>query len=241
MSFNPPGALTSDGWNSFNEEFYLNAPIRYWLDNDFKKIFIYPVKWKYQEITYWFRYRIYDRYHIVKTGLPPGYSEVDNTMLHVNFNLLKDFVEIQQATREYWSDDVSKTWCEQHMPFYRVFYPFRRPDLGIKHLEWATTLDDPSLPPYEQSVQQAKHAREVLILYKWWVEGRPGRVAVEIHHPTNSGKSITDIFSSKFKNSPEYRKYRDDLDKSAKQEERWDNEDDKMLVRLMKIRRGLWT
>ena len=37
MSFNPPGALTSDGWNSFNEEFHLKAPIRYWFDNDFKK------------------------------------------------------------------------------------------------------------------------------------------------------------------------------------------------------------
>ena len=89
MSFNPPGALTSDGWNSFNEEFYLKAPIRYWFDNDFRKIFIYPVKWKYREITDWFRYRIYDRYHVVKTGLPPGYNEVDNTMLHVNFNYLK--------------------------------------------------------------------------------------------------------------------------------------------------------
>ena len=143
--------------------------------------------------------------------------------------------------RTYWADDVPKTWCEQHMPFYRIFYPFRRPDLGIKHLEWASTLDDPTLPPFEQSVAQAVHARETLALYKWWVEERPARKRIEVRHPLAADAKPMDIFNPALKNSPEYKQYRDDLDKSFKQGEKWDKEDDKMLVRLMKIRRGLWS
>lgn len=241
MAFNPPGALTSEGWRSFDNEFYFKAPIRYWFHRDFKRIFIYPVKWKYDAVADWIRYRTFDKYHIVKTGLPPGYNEVDNIMLYTCFNLLKDFVEISQASRSYWSEEIQKTWCEQNMPFYRIFFPFRRPDIGIKHLEWASSLDDPSLPVHEQSPAQAKHARETLVLYKWWVEERPNRKKVEIRHPEIKSGRPMDIFSTKVRLTPEYKRYKSDLEKSYKQEEKWHNEDDKMLARLVKIRRGLWT
>lgn len=235
--FNPPGALTSDAWNSFEREFKIKAPIRYWFDNEFKRIFIYPVKRAYEEIWWGIRYRTFDRYHIVKTGEPPGYRDTDHIILYVNFNLLKDFVEISKASRSYWPDDVPKTWAEKHMPFYTVFYPFRRPDLGVKHLKWEMTLDDPSLPPFEQSVQQAKYARETYALYNWWVEDRPNRVEIVCRHPPGS---IDSIFSNKNRNTPEYKIYESDLKAASKQEEKWHKEDDKMLIRLMKIRRGLW-
>lgn len=238
MAFNPPGALTSAGWDSFDREFRFKAPIRHWLQHDFKKIFVYPVKWWYEKTSLWLIYRTVDKYHVVSTGLEPGYYELDHRLLHVNFNSLKDFVEVQQARREYWSDDVKKTWCEEHMPFYEMVYPFRRPELGIKHLEWASTLDDPSLPPFEQSPAQAKHARETLKLYKWWVEERPTRVPVEICHPS---ADLFDIFNPSFRLTKEYKVYRKGIERSHKQRDKWDKEDDAMLVRLMKIRRGLWT
>jgi hypothetical protein len=241
LGYNPPGALTSEGWFSFNQEFRTEAPIRFWFHRNFKRKFIYPFKWKYEELSYWIRYRTIEKYHQVKTGLPPGYAERDNIMLHVNFNLLKDYVEVSQAYRTYWADDIPKTWCEQHMPFYTLFFPFRRPDLGMKHLEWASTLDDPALPPHEQSKEQAKYAREILVLYKWWVEGRPNRKKVEIRRLSTGIDDVMDMFNPKIKLTPEYKLYKADLEKSFKQEEKWDNEDDKMLVRLMKIRRGLWS
>lgn len=240
-AFNPPGALTSEGWASFDNEFNFKAPIRYWFRNDFKRHFIYPFKWKYEEITYWIKYRTVNRYHIVKTGLEPGYAEVDTVMLHTNFNLLKDFVEVSQAWREYWSVDTTKTWYEQHMPFYRIFVPFRRPDLGVKHLEWAAALDDPSLPVHEQMHEQAKHARETLALYKWWVEDRPARQPVHVRRPETTSGGKWDIFSPAVRLTKEYQIYIADIEKSYKQEERWEKEDDRMLIRLIKIRRGLWT
>ncbi len=241
MAFNPPGGLTGPGWNSFNKEFKTAAPIRYWFHRDFKKLFIYPIKWKYEDITNWVRYRTYDKYHVVTTGEKPGYQCTDHIMLHVNFNLLKNFVEISKAYKSYWSDDVPQTWCEQHMPFYRIFYTFRRPDLGIKYLDWEMTLDDPNLPLQDQSPEQARHAREIYALYKWWVTDRPSRVEVEITCPeTNDGDD--DIFFSLSKiNTPAHKQYIADLEQQSKQEDLWNKEDDEMLVRLMKIRRGLWT
>ena len=239
QGYNPPGALTSEGWYSFNQEFKKVAPVRYWFHRNFRRIFIYPIKWKYEEISYWIRYRTFDKYHVVKTGLKPDYHTEDTIMLHVNFNLLKDFVEISQAYRTYWQDDVPKTWYEKHMPFYRVFFPFRRPDLGVKQLEWASTLDDPALPPHEQSVEQAKQAREILVLYRWWTDGRPNRKKVEIRRLSRETDGVMDMFNPKIRNTPEYKLYEADLEKSYKQAEKWEKEDDKMLVRLVKIRKGL--
>lgn len=237
LRFNPPGALTSDGWASFDHEFKATAPIRYWFAHQFKHIFIYPISRKYENTQWWIRYRTINRYHTVKTGQEPGYSPTDRTILHVNFNLLKDYVEIDAASRAYWADDIPKTWCEAHMPFYTLIYPFRRPDLGIKHLDWEATLDDPALPMFEQSPQQAKYAREALALYKWWTESRPARVEIIIRHPFTGSDDI--FFSRKNRNTPEYKIYESDLNKSNKQEEQWTKEDDKMLIRLIKIRRGL--
>ena len=245
MSYSPPGSMTSKGCRLFEKEFKERAPIRYWFKNDFKRGMIYPIKWKYEAISDWIRYRTYGRYHILDTGLAPGYYEIDRLMLHVNFNMLKNFVEVEQAIRSYyWSDDYKEiaTWCEKHMPFYRKFYPFRRPDLGIKHLEWASTLDDPSLPPYEQSPAQAIAARETLILYKWWVEMRPARKEIEHVHYDDQGLGMMSSLDDDFdRNAPDFKAHDAAMEASMKQEEQWNQEDDDMLIRLVKIRRSLWT
>jgi hypothetical protein len=240
MAYNPPWALTGPGWNAFNKEFREKAPIRYWIHHDYRKIFVYPIKRKYEAISNWIRYRTYDRYHVVKTGLEPGYYDVDTTMLNVNFSLLKDFVEVETASRQFWSSDEKRSWQFKYIPFYRTFVPFRRPDLGIVQLEWASTLDDPTLPPYEQSVHQAVSAREILALYKWWVNERPARNPIDLVRPRIRDDDMDDLFVSD-EETPEYKKWTEAIESSQKQQEEWDEEDTNMLVRLVKIRRSLWT
>jgi hypothetical protein len=244
MAYNPPGSMTSKGWRLFGEEYKKVAPIRYWFAHDFLHIFVYPIKWKYRRVSEWIRYRTYDKYHIVNTGLQPSYYDVDTQMLHVNFNLLKEFVEVEQASCSYWMSDNSKnaSWCEKNMPFYRAFYPFRRPDLGIKHFEWAATLDDPNLPPHEQSVSQAIAAREILVLYKWWTEDRPNRKEYDVPEYKNQGLGMLGCFDDDFdKDAPDYVAHNEAMTKNSTLEEDWSAEDDDMLVRLMKIRKSLWS
>lgn len=46
-----------------------------------------------QEPIWWLRHRTTDRYHVVGTGLPPGYYDKDTQMLHACFWLLVRFVD----------------------------------------------------------------------------------------------------------------------------------------------------
>ncbi len=247
MGYEPPGALSSKGWGSFNKEFRKNAPIRYYFHRKFRNTFVYPIKRVKDNIKYWIRYRTYDKYHVIDTGLKPGYYSIDWQMLHVNFNILKEFVEVETAWHHYICSDERKkaTFFEKYMPFYRAFFPFRDPAQGIKHLDWAATLDDPKLPPHERSDHQAKTAREVLILYKWWMEGRPARVEIPYIERRRT-PDPDDIFGEEEDPDPvaeaAYKTARyDNMMARQKQEEEWAEEDTEMLCRLIRIRDGLWT
>ena len=244
MNYNPPSALSSKGWRLFNKEFKEVAPIRHYIRENFRKTFIWPIKWKYEAVRDWIRYRTYDQYHKLNTGLKPGYYSIETQMLNVNFNMLKEFVEVEQARHHLWccSEDDNRTWCEKHMPFYYKFYPFNRPDLGIKHFEWAATLDDPSLPIHERCEYQAIQAREILALYKWWVNQRPARKEIEYIGYDEQGLGSLGCFDDDFDiNAPDYIAHRKNMEESSKQEAEWEEEDTEMLVRLVKIRQGLWT
>lgn len=244
FKFQPPGSMTSKGWRLFEKEFSEKAPIRYWFKTKFRRNIVLPMIWKYEAIDQWIRHRTYDKYHIVKTGLKPGYYDIDTLMLHSNFNMLKDFVEVEQAIHTYWWSDECKnaSWFEKHMPFYRTFYPFRRPELGIKHLEWAATLDDPSLPVHERCDSQAVFARETLSLYRWWVNERPAREKEKYVEYNDQGLGSLGCFDDDFdREADDYKDHVKSMTSRQNKEEEWQQEDDDMLVRLVKVRRGLWT
>lgn len=243
MAFQPPYALSSQAWSSFRKEFKQKAPIRYWLHHDFRKKFTLPIKWKYEKIADWIRYRTLDRYHILDTGLKPGYYDADTKMLHVNFNLLKEFVEVEVAWRYVmWHDDEQKEiknfWMYRHLPFAHRW--FRSPEHGIKHLEWEATLDDPSLPPMERSEHQAVGAREILALYLWWTKVREERTEIPFAS-FPKGEDDDDIFHGYDHNTDEYKAFAKSCDEREVQTEEWNKEDEEMLIRLIKVRKNLWT
>jgi hypothetical protein len=249
MDFNPPGALSSKGWRLFKREFKQEAPIRFWVTHTLRRNTVLPIKWKWEAISDWIRYRTYDKYHVVKTGLKPQYYDKDTLMLHMNFNLLKEFVEEELSWRSWCFEDEKKeplTFVQKWVPLGRRFFPYNNPERGIKYLEWEATLDDPSLPPHEQSPHQAVMAREKLALYDWWINGRPGRVEIELPaHPkrkSNDTDEELDIFDDDYdRTSPEYAEYLEILDKRSEQEEQRSIEDTEMLLRLVKVRGSMWT
>lgn len=244
FAYNPPSAASIDGWDDFDKEFRKNAPIRYALYNTFPKACVWPIQHRFERLTSWFRYRIV-RYHVLDTGLEPAYYDKDTLMLNVNFNLLKDFVEVEKAWMQHICNDTEYKMNPilEHIPFYKRA-TFRSRELGIQYLEWETTLDDPSLDKYERSPEQAKTAREILELYKWWVDVRPSRVEVEYDYPDNDDdKPTLYMLSDKYKedNPEEVRAFRAWSDAHQTQEESWVKKDTEMLVRLITIRKALWT
>ena len=218
MKWNPPGSMSYHSWTSFREEFKEKAPVRYWFRHTLRSLVRRKIVVKYNNMKYWVRYRTYDKYHIVKTGLKPSYYEKDYILLHSNFNLLKEYVEVDLSWKEYTCSSEhlkDANWKRKHIPFYNLFTTYRRPDLGIQRLEWEATLDDPSLPLHERSPNQAVAAREILELYRWWVNDYPGYDST--------------IFSQKTSKLS-----------SAVRQQYLHIETD-MLVRLMKVRKHMWT
>ena len=171
MSYNPPSALTSEGWSQFRREYREVAPVRYFVNDTFRRKLMWPIKHRYGSLRRFIFDRTFNKYHVLKTGLPVGYASADKQVLHVNFNMLKNCVEVHYAWIELNGTIVKHSLLDK-IPFYRAyrFSKFRNPELGLNYLKWAVTLDDPSVPVNMQSPDLAVASREILFLYKWWID-----------------------------------------------------------------------
>jgi len=247
MEFDPPYALDADGWEEFREKFKKEAPIRFFLTKRVGRFFR-RIKWRIERVWDWVAYRTTRRFHVVKTGLGPGYQDVVQTMLYTNFTMLVNFVECEKA----WMQIVfDKDAFKEHMGWRRHLPRFLRPkfrnrELGLQNLDWEATLDDPDLPENERCPPQAETARKIKKLYLWWVDERPTRT--DIPYPLNEGDggSYDDplrTLSTKWKdeNPGQSKAIREWGQKTRVMEDAWDAEDSVMLIELVKVRRSLWT
>ena len=203
VRFSPPGALTFSGWDSFNAEFKQKAPVRYWFNHDLLRKFR-QLRRAASDAVHWVRYRTTDRYHVVQTGLQPGYAEIDRRILHANFSLLKDYVEIELAL------------------FYHMLHDTKGHTRGRDPEAGAAYLRD--------KVGNNEHYDDILDLYTWWTVTRPARA--EIHIPE---------FDTDGALTPEYLAFRKAVEQQSDLDDVWYQEDTDQLVRLIKLRRHLWT
>ncbi len=190
-------------------------------------------------------------------GLMEGlvdFIEVEKAHMHI----ISGYVKKERAPRmrewfltgkkrEIIFDKIKRT------PSWRKFTSTRCVEAGIKHLEWEMTLDSPEAnkdwpdwqPPAEDVITQAKAAREQLEIYNWWKEyiTRPDEMDI-------SGWSTyceeTRIKSgslwSRKDETPEEREHVSAMLKEMRDiEESRRNEATEMLIRLIKIRKHLWT
>lgn len=233
LKYNPPKSATVDEWNDHKIAFKKNAPFRHAINKFNTKLG--TLKIKMSVIKWWILHRTTHRYHIIKTGLTPDYHDIDTLMLHGNFNLLVDYVEIQLA-----SNNLSASY-EYNIPFFKglkyKFSNWRSREHGLDHLQWEKTLT-------EESPQQAERAIAVEKLYLWWKDIRPARVEVEYaKHPNAEKFGFMGVLSEKYQTEypDEYNAWSASAKASINQEDAWYDEDTEMLIELMKIRRGLWT
>ena len=97
-----------------------------------------------------------------------------------------------------------------------------------------------------EPTHQAKAAREILELYRWWKEVYPNRPDVHdvsgwtayCNMRREKGYHLLDMEDK----SPEEAEWcRTALDKSHEIEKQYNDEDEAMMIRLIKIRESLWT
>lgn len=243
-----PVALGWGEWEDWHEKTKSDRPFAYFVMETI------PDKWDdvYRAVTRpfnnardWIRYRSSDRYHIINTGLRPGYHELDERMLHGMFSLLVDFVEVESAWMHVVFDkNQKKKYCPPWWSFRRFrFNSFRSVEAGLAHLKWEMTLDSERLPISDRNPGQAEMAREVWELYHWWKHIRPTRPDPDDISGWSSycrSKTTRELFGDN--RDPDEEKASMDMIMTSRDIERaYDDEDDRMLMRLIKIRKSLWT
>lgn len=216
-----PEAETDDGWRNWKKDIKSKHPIRYYiaeelLDN-IQDIVFWPVD-MFKKLQYFVR-NIKSKSHILyhPTMKFGKYHEIDNKMLYCNFQALVDFIEVE------------KPWIsvEYKKNFWRRE---RNREVGLKYLDWEINLKydkdwgiNENDPEYGSPTPQSISAKEQLDLYNWWTIERPKRIDPYEEEHFNK---IQEQFGEKYYNEIEEKYYKEDTE---------------MLIRLIKIRRHLWT
>jgi hypothetical protein len=242
-----PSELGLHEWDDWYNDLKKNRPLAYMTTEAFPDLLQKIMRNTFGRIgDYYDRmsYKLWKKCHIIDTGLEPAYHCIDTRMLHASFQLLVDFIEIELArTHVGFSKERQKEFGYSK----KMFGATRCKEAGITHLTWEMTLDSITLGPYERNIHQAHAAREKYALYVWWTETRPNRGDV---HDVSGWSAICDELTEKYgkglmhfrKATPdEKRREKEALDRCHKLEEDWEIEDEEMLIRLIKIRRSLWS
>jgi hypothetical protein len=256
-----PNSASSEGWTAWEKQARSAHPFRYWLAEEaLDKL---DDAWNYipnmiNSVRYYLSNRYTVKTHALTSRLPRGqWHEFETRLLHSTFDSFVDFIEVETAwSHVMWDDDARKKF---NMPWWRGqwwtrwFREWRCPEAAIAHLEWEMTLKygewmKETDPLYGKPTPQAEAAKEKWALYYWWTAVRPHRADVydycgwtayceELQEKNNPEGWLLETNKSK----RDKKRSSEMLEAMRKLEEQYDNEDEEMLMRLVKLRKSLWT
>jgi hypothetical protein len=253
-----PGAATSEEWDVWTRFAKTMHPFRYWLADTGLRTLEDIWCWlpnRINDVRYYLNNRYTTKTHALTSNLPRGqWHEFETRLLHSAFDTFVDFIEIETAWNHCMWDDAARK--KYRMPWWRGqwwtrwFCEWRRAEAGVAHLEWEMTLKnvewvDESDPEYGKPTHQAVAAKEKWALYYWWKYVRPHRA--DPYDYTGWSAYCEELrqdhgenwLFNKHKKDPE--RSRELLDRINKLEEQYNSEDEEMLIRLVKLRKSLWT
>lgn len=257
LGIEKPHALGWGEWEEWEEKLRAERPYAFFFTEALPDALADAANWltyPFEDTRNHIRNRFGSQTHVMRTGLKPGqWYEFDTRLLHSAFNELKNFVEIEQAWMHVAFDDAERKkhatpWWRR----WRIWREWRCPEAGLAYLAWAKTLtlddfktaDDPTLG---EPSPQALAARETEELYRWWCEVRPNRPDPwEASNLDEVYRKYAEKYGRRFPlgitlEGTEKQEYRAASDLQSDIEEEYHNEDTEMLVRLVKLRRALWT
>jgi hypothetical protein len=249
LNVNKPYALPWGGWENWEEELKANRPVAYFLTETLPDWLEKPAEVLLDPLynaRYYLRNRFVTKTHYLKTNLEPGkWHEYEKRILHGLFTELVSFVEIEQAGHHVaWDDEARKKHKQPWWHQYKLtrLGDWRCPEAGLAYLHWAMELDEP--------VQQAESARETLILYTWWKDvystrrdewEETGLREFWNNMDAKYGDGWLGLGAPSKMTKKEQAEY-DRLSVAVHQmEEDRAQEEEDMMIRLIKLRRNLWT
>jgi hypothetical protein len=259
-----PSSATSEGWDEWNDLAKMKHNFRYWLAEEglgyLQDFVTWPVR-KLYDFKYYVNNRWITRTHALTAhpqDIKPGqWQDVGNRFLPCLFNELVDFVEVELAWWHLVWEDKEKR-AKYNAPWWRFGWwnmrLWRCPQAGLDNLEWQSKLVmdqqygvQPGNPNFGKPTPQAENAMEILALYRWWTESYRKRLdphdasgwsaVCEQIRAENGGK-----WSMSQPKSKTLRRAQDRALKRATQIEKfYEKEEEQMMIRLIRIRRSLWT
>lgn len=258
-----PHAETSAGWDKWYALAKAAYPVRYWLAEeglDYAQKIVFWIPDKLYDIKYYINNRWVTHTHALTAhprDIPRGeWRDVGNRFLPCLFNELQDFVEVELAWHHIaWAnkEDTAKYtppfWAKG---WWRV-RTWRCAEAGLDSLEWQRRLTkgqdgwNKGEEDADEPTPQAIAAQEILDLYNWWTQIYPNRP--DVHDASGWTQVCRDMeaenggkWSLGAPKSKELQKRSDRAHKlMRKMEADFEKEDEQMMVRLIKIRRSLWT
>ena len=255
-----PTALTHSGWKKWRQEAKAAHPVRYWLADDgldYLQTVVFYIPDKLYALKYYINNRWVTRTHALTAhprDIAPGdWCDVGNRFLPCLFNELRDFVEIELA---WWhiAWDSNDEREKYNAPFWATGWfrwrTWRCRQAGLDNLAWQMNLTndwlDDDHPDRNKPSFQAERAQEILALYRWWTEVYPNRP-----DPHDAGgwsayceqrrSSGADLLDFEDRTQAELDRSREALDATQAIEDKYNQEDEEMMIRLIKIRQSLWT
>lgn len=253
-------AGTSEQWREWDENAKSAHPIRFWIAEeglDYVQDFVmWPIDRVY-DFKYWINNRFVSKTHALTSNLKKGqWHEFEDRILHCLFDELVNFVEIELAAANFrWDEEARKKY---KAPFWSVGWfrwrTHRNIEAAMDYLDWASELrytenevntDNPHLG---ELTPQALVAKDIKVLYNWWKNVRPNRPdpydasgwTAYCTSRESDGDRLSWL-SRASRTEEEQAKVDHMLNLIHKMEDRYWKEDEKMLIKLIRIRRGLWT
>ena len=257
------GAGTSEEWDDWNTAAQMKHNFRYWLAEEalghIQDFVTWPTR-KIYDAKYYINNRWVTRSHCLTAhaqDIKPGqWQDVGNRFLPCLFNELVDFVEVELAWFHIaWDSEARKKFKS---PWYATGWfrwrTWRSRKAGLENLEWQCNLTmkedmgiNPDHPEYGKPTSQSISAKEIMNLYTWWTDtyrNRPDAMIAsgwsdycEKSRIANGGKLN---FSGEKRGDLE-KMCKDAFDLLQKIEKQYEDEDEEMLIRLIRIRSSLWT
>ena len=257
-------AGTSEEWRDWKLNAKKQYPFRYWLAEqglDHLQNIVMFIPDKLYAVKYYVNNRWVTGTHKLTAhprDIRPGsWCDVGNRFLPCLFNELVDFVEVEQAWYNIaWDPEAREKY---RAPFYASGWlrwrTWRSREAGLDALRWAAGLvyDEshgvqPTDPNYGKPTPQSQNAVECINLYLWWTQMRPNRLDPHevsgwsdycVDRIRDSEDGIFGVWESN--DAVEQRRRTDMINQVDELEQRYEQEDEDMMIRLIKLRRFLWT
>jgi hypothetical protein len=253
---------TSEQWDEWTTTAQMKHNFRYWLAEEglshLQDFVTWPIR-KIYDVKYYINNRWVTRTHALTAhprDIKPGeWRDVGNRFLPCLFNELVDFVEVELAWWHIaWAEKDEKN--KYNAPFWATGWfrwrTWRCAQAGLDNLEWQRNLRwkeeecGEGSPNVGKLTPQAEKAQEILDLYNWWTKtyrNRPDpyeasgwHAYCEASREINGGR----LFGSK--STPELKKMSNRAHKLLQKiEAAYEKEDEEMMIRLIRVRHGLWT